>query len=150
VGNHGPRLLVIAALAGLALAWVAYSEVYAPSGGRRVEYWTAAIGRLELPRARTEIFRTRAEYQEFVRNLDVAVTAPRIDFERDDAVLLAAGPRSSAGSAIEIVRVEEQRGRVLVIARERYRRGARAVVSYPSVVVVFRDTGKPIAIEWSS
>jgi hypothetical protein len=111
--------------------------------------WQAyVIGRLQLPRPTTEIFRTRADFDRFLEELDVAVDRPRIDFERDAAVLLALGPRSSGGSSVDIVRVEEQRGRVLVVARESYTRTAPALVAYSSLLVVVPETGKPIAVDW--
>ena len=147
MGNYRSRVLV-AALAGLAVGWLAYTELYVPSGGRPVSYWTAAIGRLQLPRAETEVFRTHAEYRDFIEQRNVAVDAPHIDLGRNVAVLIALGPRSSAGSGVRIVSVEEQRGRMLVVAREDYRPGLPATVSYPSVVVVFREKGKPVAVQW--
>ena len=148
MGHHRLRVLVAVALAGFASAWLAYVHVYVPSGGEAIRYRTAGIGRLALPRARTEVFHTQDEWRRFLDGLNVAVSAPHVDFERDDAVLLASGPRSSAGSSVEIERVEEQRGRVLVVARERYASGRPAIVSYPSVVVIVRATGKPVAVDW--
>lgn len=148
MGHDRLRLLVAVALAGFAAAWLSYVHVYVPSSGRAVRWQTTAIGRLQLARAKTDVFRTQSEYRDFLDGLGVAPTPPRIDFSRDDAVLLALGPRSSAGTSIEILRVEEQRGRVLVVARERYTPRKQAVVSYPSVVVLVRATGKPIAVEW--
>jgi hypothetical protein len=148
VGHHRLRVLVVVALAGFVLAWLAYVRVYVPSGGEPVRYRTTAVGRLTLPRAQTEVFQTREEWVRFFDELDVDVHAPHVDFGRDDAVLLALGPRSTAGSFVEVERVEEQRGRVLVVAREGYAPGRPAAVSYPSVVVLVRATGKPVAIDW--
>lgn len=149
MGHHRSRLLV-AGLAGLAVGWLVYAELYVPSGGRTIAFQTATIGRLQLHRAQTEVFRTHSEYRALVERLDVAVDAPHIDLGRNTAVLIALGPRSSAGSGVRIVRVEEQRGRVLVVASEDYRPGTPAVVSYPLVVVVFREKGKPIVVHWDN
>ncbi len=44
---------------------------------------------------------------------------PPIDFSRQEAFLVAAGPRSSTGYALRIVRVEEDGGPVDVVVRER-------------------------------
>jgi len=142
------RLLVAVALTGFSAAWLAYTEGYAPSGGRPLGWRTTAVGRLQLPRATTAFFHERSDFDGFLDDLHVAAVRPRIDFGRDAAVLIALGPRSSTGIAVNVLRVEEQRGRVLVLVREQSVPGAAAVVSYPSVVVVLRETGKPIAVEW--
>ncbi len=142
------RVLVATALAGFALSWLAYAELYAPSGGRALAWRRANVERLQLPRPATEIFRTRADLHAFVESLDVAIVLPRVDFAREAAVLLAVGPRSSAGYTIQIVRVEEQRGRVLIVARENSTARAVPRVDYPSAFVVIRETGKPIAADW--
>lgn len=47
-----------------------------------------------------------------------APPAPAVDFSRRRLILVAAGPRSSTGYRVEIVRVTEQRGRIAVVARE--------------------------------
>jgi hypothetical protein len=148
VGHHRLRVLVAVALAGFVSAWLAYVHVYVPSGGQPIRWQTTGIGRLQLPRAETEVFHSRDEWLRYLGELDVAVGAPYVDFARDDAVLLALGPRSSTGSWIEVVSVEEQRGRVLLVARERYTRGRPAIVTYPSRLVLLRATGKPIAVDW--
>lgn len=106
------------------------------------------IERLQPPRRETEIFRSTDELDAFLDRMHVAVAAPRVDFDRETAALLALGPRSSAGYEIEVMDVEEQRGRVLVVVRERSTPGAPARVAYPFAFVVFRETGKPVAVDW--
>jgi hypothetical protein len=79
------------------------------------------------------------------------VRAPRIDFSRDLALLVAAGPRSSTGYAVKIAQVTEERGRVVVEVRERtpgLRDRVRARVTYPYVFVTLPRTDKPVHVDW--
>jgi hypothetical protein len=146
VGHHGSRLLVVVAL--VAATWLAYAELYLPSGAKPLAWRTATIERLQLPRPTVEVFRSRSELDSFLAELTVVADPPPLDFERELAVLLALGPRSSAGYRIGIVRVEQQRGRVFVVARELSRPGAAARVDYPSVLVLVLRTEKPVAVDW--
>lgn len=65
--------------------------------------------------------------------------------------LLTLGPRSSDGYGIDIVRVDEQRDRVVIVARERAPSSSertRGRVTFPAIIVVVPDREKPIAVEW--
>jgi hypothetical protein len=103
---------------------------------------------LQLPRPAVEVFRSRSELDGFLAELTVVADPPPLDFERELAVLLALGPRSSAGYGIKVVRIEQQRGRVLVVARETSRPGAAARVDYPSVLVLLPRTEKSVTVDW--
>ena len=101
----------------------------------------------------SRLFRTRADLVEVLRRAmpGQAPTVPQIDFAHGDLLLVAAGPRSSTGYAIRIVRVAEQRRRVLVVVRERtpsLGEPVEARVTYPYRLITFHDTGKPVSLHW--
>jgi hypothetical protein len=153
VGTDRLRLLVAVALAGFAVAWLGYTRVWARSGAEPLAWRdeSAQLSRVQLERPTYEVFRDRAEFARFLReHVDTAVPVPPIDFERDLAVLIALGPRSSTGYAIDVESVTEQRGRVVIVARERSPRLGQAVephINYPLRLIVLRDVGKPVALE---
>jgi PrcB C-terminal len=97
-------------------------------------------------------FRDRAELERFLAALQGRpVQAPRIDFNRNLALLVASGPRSSSGYAVTVVGANEQRGRVVVEVRERtpsLSAGARAGVTYPYAFVTIARTDKPVHVDW--
>jgi hypothetical protein len=113
---------------------------------------TTLLARAEIARPTYEVFRDRGAFAHFLdTRVEAAVAVPPIDFRRDLAVLLALGPRSSTGYEIEVERVSEERGRIVIEARERSPRlGERVVarVEYPLKLIVLRDAGKPVALEW--
>ena len=69
----------------------------------------------------------------------------------EDAILLSTGPRSATGYAIEVAAVREERGRLVVRARERAptlaRPGTARLVSPVALIAVPR-IDKPLSIEW--
>jgi hypothetical protein len=155
VGTDRLRLLVAVALAGFAVAWLGYTRVWVRSGGEALAWrdGTAQLSRVQLARPRFEVFRGREAFADFLHeHVDAAVPVPRVDFVRDLAVLLALGARSSTGYAIEVDGVTEERGRIVITARERSPRLGDTVaprVDYPLRLIVLRDAGKPIVLEKS-
>jgi hypothetical protein len=152
VGRDGLRLLVAVALAAFVVAWLGYTRVFVRSGGESVAWQdrSAALSRAQLLRPAYEVFRDRPAFERFLdERVAAAVTVPAIDFDRDLAVLLALGPRSSTGYRVDVEGVSEERGRIVIRARERSPRlGERVVarVDYPLKLIVVRDAGKPVAL----
>jgi hypothetical protein len=152
VGRDGLRLLVAVALAAFVVAWLGYTRVWVRSGGESVAWQdrSAALTRAQLVRPAYEVFRDRKAFERFLdERVAAAVTVPAIDFDRDLAVLLALGPRSSTGYRVDVEGVSEERGRIVIRARERSPRlGERVVarVDYPLKLIVVRDAGKPVAL----
>jgi hypothetical protein len=65
--------------------------------------------------------------------------------------LVAAGPRSSSGYALEIVRVEEESGRIVVVIRERTPSlgdPVQARVTYPFRLIALPRSDKPVKLKW--
>ena len=140
---------------GLAGGWIAYSHVWRYGGGRPLAWQdlTARLGPLQFPRPTFRVFLQRAK---LVRYLDAvmpgrAPAPPPIDFAHRKAVLIATGPRSSSGYAVEVVRVTAQRARVLVVVRERTPRlGDRAVprVTYPYRLITIPRLSRPTGLDF--
>jgi protease stability complex PrcB-like protein len=144
----------VVALAGFAVAWLSYVQ-WAHSGGERLVWRddSAQLARVQLTRPTYEVFRDREEFARFLdEHVQAAVAVPALDFDRDLAVLIALGPRSSSGYRVLVDRVSEERGRVVIDARERSPRLGETVaprVTYPLRLIVLRDAGKPVALEWN-
>jgi hypothetical protein len=154
VGSNRLRVLVAVALAAFAVAWLGYARVWVRSDGQTLAWRdeSAALARAEIGRPTYEVFRDRAAFARFLAaHVEAAVAVPPIDFRRDLAVLLALGPRSSTGYEIEVERVTDERGRIVIEARERSPRLGEHVaarIEYPLKLIVVRDVGKPVALEW--
>ena len=83
--------------------------------------------------------------------LGESATVPPIDFAERTAVLAAAGPRSSSAYALDVVRVTEERSRIVVAIRERTPSLARpgaATLAFPFRLITIRRTDKPIELDW--
>jgi hypothetical protein len=84
-----------------------------------------------------------------------AEARPAFDVTRvagEARVSIALGARSSTGYGIDVVRAEEQRGRILLVLRERAPtrdRGAEPRLTFPAIVVVLPDVDKPISVDWA-
>jgi hypothetical protein len=95
-------------------------------------------------------FRERSQLDEYVSRSGTP-PAPRIDFTRDEAVLLSAGPRSSTGYRVEIVNAVRERGRIVLTLRERTPSLAdpgQPRVTYPYRLLVFHRTDVPVYVHW--
>jgi hypothetical protein len=76
---------------------------------------------------------------------------PRIDYARDRLVLIAAGPRSSTGYGVEIVRATERRGDILILAREvtpSLGQRAEPRLTSPFRLITIPATGKRVYVQW--
>ncbi len=144
--------LVVAALA-FGVAWVGY-EHWQASGGHPIAWHdrSAALRGAEFSKGMSRTFRGQRDLERFLAKLPRRPTrTPRIDFSRNLALLVAAGPRSSTGYSVTVVRADEERGRVVVQVRERtptLRDRVRARVTYPYAFVSLPRTDKPVHVDW--
>jgi PrcB C-terminal len=142
-------------LAALLVAGVAWRTLW-QHGGDRPLAWrdaTAGLQRPFLSRPTAMLFDTRSELEAWLRVAEPGrePAIPPIDFSRADAVLLSTGPRSSTGYAIEIAGVREERGRIVVRARERTPSLAEPVTARlesPVALLVVPERDKPLSVEW--
>ena len=113
---------------------------------------TSKVGTLEFTHITVDRSRTRAELLEVLErnNPGRKITLPPIDYSRQETFVVAAGPRSSTGYALRIVRVEEQGGHVNVVVHEQTPSlgdPVRARVTYPFRLLVL-DSRKPVHLKW--
>ena len=138
--------LAVAAIAAAGwLAWTGWAH-----GGDRPLAWRDltdhTIARPE--RSQLASFQDARSLRE---GLGPSATPPPIDFDERTAVLVAAGPRSSSAYALDIVRVTEERRRIVVSIRERTPSLARpgaARLAFPFRLLTIGRTEKPIELDW--
>ena len=119
------RAAVIAVLIAAAAAWVAYEHVWRYGDAHRLAYRLGTVPNFEAAHPLSRVT-TRG---------------------RQERVLITAGPRSSTGYLLEIVRAVVERGRVSIVVREVDRPG-RAQITYPYRLLVFPKIDKPVHIHW--
>jgi PrcB C-terminal len=116
---------------------------------------TARLPGVELPRQSGRAYFRRSDLADYLRASmpGRAPAPPRIDFRRDEAVLVASGPRSSTGYDLRVVRVEERGDTVEVRVRERTPSlgdPTEARITYPYRLIVFKRIDKPVHVIWES
>jgi hypothetical protein len=149
------RIAALVAVAGFVAAWIVYQQAYQRGSARAVAWrdLTAELGPVPFPRPAGRVFRTREQFADFMRDSvpGRAPALPRIDFRRFEAVLVAAGPRSSTGYDLRVLRVVEQRGRLVVEVRERtpgLGDSTRAELTYPYRLIAVQAGDKPVFLHW--
>jgi PrcB C-terminal len=96
--------------------------------------------------------RSRARLLEVLQrnNPGVKITLPPIDYAQQETFLVAAGPRSSTGYSLRVVRVYEHGDHVQVIVRERTPTLGDSVdarVTYPFRLLTL-PSHKPVHLKW--
>lgn len=112
-------MLAVALAIGAGVFW---TQVVDTSGGHTVA-WSDVPGRLGpvvWPKLTTRSFSRRDQVVRFLAKTFPGrpPRVPPVDFAHHRLVLVAAGPRSSTGYAVRIVRIRERRDGVRVLARE--------------------------------
>ncbi len=114
---------------------------------------TARLGPVLWPKSVTRSFwkqrqLTRYLARTFPQN---PPAAPRFDFSRRKLILVAAGPRSSTGYGVEIVRVTGHRTTVSVLAHETtpsLGQRVAARLTSPYRLVTIPATSKRVYVQW--
>jgi len=114
---------------------------------------TARSGRLEFTRITRQLFRTQAALVEVLERANPGrpLHVPPIDFNRREAYLVAAGPRSSTGYDLRIVRVQDAGDHVVVVVRERTPSlgdPVQARVTYPFRLITLPRSDEPVKLKW--
>jgi hypothetical protein len=114
---------------------------------------TRQAGPLEFTHITRDVFRERAALLAVLarNNPGRTIRLPAIDFQRRELYLVAAGPRSSTGYALDIVSVRDLGDRVVVVVRERTPSLGDAVharVTYPFRLISLPRNGKPVQLRW--
>lgn len=113
---------------------------------------TAKVGGLEFTHITVDTQRSRAQLLEVLQrnNPGVKITLPPIDYARQETFLVAAGPRSSTGYSLRVVRVYEHGDHVQVVVRERtpsLGNAVKARVTYPFRLLAL-PSQKPVHLKW--
>ncbi len=140
--------------AGVAAAagWLGWQELWAHGGDEPLAWRDVTARTLAEPaRSQLAVFDSREELQAALREGGRSATVPPIDFATREAVLVAAGPRSSDAYELEVVEVTEERLRIVVSVRERTpslaRPGAARLTS-PFRLITIERRGKDVTLDW--
>jgi protease stability complex PrcB-like protein len=113
---------------------------------------TAKVGGLEFTRITVDTAQSARELRETLarNNPGVAIRLPPVNFGTHETFLVAAGPRSSTGYALRVVRVYDHGDHVQVVVRERtpsLGEPVRARVTYPFRLISL-PSHKPVHLKW--
>ena len=111
------------------------------------------MGSVLWPKSVTRSFWKRRQLTRYLARTfpQGAPAAPQFDFTRSKLILVAAGPRSSTGYSVEIVRVTGRRSTVNVLARETAPSlGERttARLTSPYRLITIPATAKRVYVQW--
>lgn len=114
---------------------------------------TRQAGRLEFTRITRDLFRDRASLLDVLErnNPGRPIHLPSIDFAHREVYLVAAGPRSSTGYELEVVRVQDEGDHIVVVVHERTPTlgdPVQARVTYPFRLIALPRSTKPVKLKW--
>lgn len=114
---------------------------------------TRQAGPLEFTRITRDVFRNRAGLLDVLErnNPGRTIRLPSIDFSRREIYLVAAGPRSSTGYELEVMRVRDEGDHIVVVVHERTPSlgdPVQARVTYPFVLISLPRSKEPVKLKW--
>ncbi|HWN21538.1 MAG TPA: protease complex subunit PrcB family protein [Gaiellaceae bacterium] len=135
-----------------AAGWLGWQELWA-HGGDRPLAWRDLTDRTlaEPPRAELRVFGSRMDLRDGLTEGGRSATVPPIDFSQREAILVAAGPRSSGAYELEVVAVTEERRRIVVSVHERTPSLARpgaARLTFPFRLITIERRDKDVTLDW--
>jgi PrcB C-terminal len=143
----------VAALALATAGGLLYTQVWTGKA-EPVPYTdlTPRLGQIEFTRKVTAVYHSR---RPFVKLLDATMPGrapkpPPHDWDRDQVVVIALGPRSSTGYSLRILRVVERRRGIYVYAREETPSlgdPVQARITYPYRVLSMHGSAKPVYVK---
>jgi protease stability complex PrcB-like protein len=107
----------------------------------------------EFTRQIRQIFRTRSDLLDYLERAMPGrrIHLPQIDFSRREAILVAAGPRSSTGYELRVLSVSERGDRIVVTVHERTPALGEKVtpkVTYPFLLLSVPRSDKRLLLKW--
>jgi hypothetical protein len=131
-----------------------YTQVWG-TGGERPVAWrdvTSRFGRVEFTRRVQAVYHSRASFNRLLEATmpGRAPAPPSLNWDRDQVVVIALGPRSSTGYSLKIERVVERRRGIYVYARERTPSLGEPVaphVTYVYRVLAMHGNAKPVYVK---
>jgi len=130
---------------------VTYKHVFAHRNQRGLPWLdlTSVVGPLVFPRATTRELPGPKTYALYLRLHKATRRVPPPDFKHGIVLVVAVGPRSSTAYSLQVLRVTEQRSRVIVRLRENsptIARPGKTRLAYPYRMITFPKTSKPIFV----
>ncbi len=124
-------------------------------GGERPVAWrdvTRGFGRVEFTGRSLGVYHSRGSFGRMLaaRMPGRAPSPPHLNWDRDQVVVIALGPRSSTGYSLRILRVVERRRGIYVYAREQtpsLGEPVTARVTYPYRVLAMHGSAKPVYVK---
>jgi hypothetical protein len=134
---------------------VVWTQVIQAEGSGRITWQdvTPHLGTVLWPQSVTRSFWKQGQLTRYLARTFPRRTpaVPRFDFGRDKLILVAAGPRSSTGYGVEIVRVTGLRSTVRVLARETtppLGQRVAARLTSPYRLITIPATSKRVYVQW--
>jgi protease stability complex PrcB-like protein len=137
-------------------AGVVWTQVWEPGGTKRLTWHdvTADVrGRAIWPKSVTRSFWRQRQVDHYLARIFPrhSPSFPRVDYARERLVLIAAGPRSSTGYRVEVLRATERRGDVRILARELTPTLSQRVtprLTSPFRLITIPATHKRVYVQW--
>jgi hypothetical protein len=135
---------------------VLWTQVY-ESGGAKKLAWQDVTARVHgpalWPKSVTRSFWRQRQVDRYLARIfpRSAPSFPRVDYAQRKLVLVAAGPRSSTGYRVEILRATEHRGTIRILAREiTPTLGQHVIVKLtsPFRLITIPATSKRVYVQW--
>jgi protease stability complex PrcB-like protein len=134
---------------------VVWTQVVQAGSSDRIAWQdaTARMGPVLWPKSVTRSFWKQRQLTRYLARIFPrgAPAAPQFDFNRRKLILVAAGPRSSTGYGVEIVRVTGRRSTISVLAREiTPSLGQRVTtrLTSPYRLITIPATAKRVYVQW--
>jgi PrcB C-terminal len=143
-------VVVVLAAAG----WLVYAEWWGHGDAHEVAWHdlNPRLGRVEFTRKVTAVYHSRPPFERLLEATmpGRAPQPPRVDFDRDEVVVISLGPRSSTGYSLRVERVVERRRGIYVYLRERTPELGDPVnprVTYPYRAFAIARSSKPVYVK---
>jgi hypothetical protein len=135
---------------------VVWTQLYEPGAAKRLAWRdvTGEVhGRALWPKSVTRSFWRQRQVDRYLARIFPAGAPklPRIDYVRDRLVLIAAGPRSSTGYGVQVLKATERRGDIHILARELTPSLGDHVeprLTSPFRLITIPATGKRVYVQW--
>jgi hypothetical protein len=146
--RRSARIALAVALLVFVAVWTISRHVFAHDTVRGLPWLdlTNVVGPLTFPRATTRELPGPKTFALYLRLHKAMRRVPPPDFKHGIVLVVAVGPRSSTAYSLQVLRVTEQRSRVIVKLRENTAtttNPGQARVTYPYRMITFPKTHKP-------
>jgi hypothetical protein len=135
-------------------SWLVYSQWWGRGDAHELAWrdLNAQLGRVEFTRKVTGVYHSRPPFERLLEATmpGRAPQPPQVDFERNEVVVIALGPRSSTGYSLRVERVVERRRGIYVYVREQtpsLRDPVDPRVTYPYRALTIARSSKPVYVK---